>query len=306
MPDQREIEEFATAWYRFLVRAGEQGRTVNPLVQLLGPNRADVLWRHRGTLRGYLITSFTSRQPLKAFTDMGFNAGDQRDGIWIVRDSRLERGRRQPPRATTYARYSDTYNSWRAVRRNSGASRADGADRFQDASLSDEQKAAIARVALETRMLMEAVLILGNEESAYQYLNRVLTRIARQSAGGRDVPDIGAILMPGTYLPLDIGPEVRVSALGNLQALAVPLHAELAEAAERYIGGTRAMADAAQVRYVLPHERVSVELARGTGFHFLSRARGRPATHLGAQPRSPARVRRRLTEPRGRSASQGR
>lgn len=291
MPGQDEqITALADRHYARLLRAGEQGLALNPIVDLSAPAHGHVLWRHGRVLEGYEVTKLDwdglFPESRRDFEHIGFRPSAQRDGIWVLIGLRYAREQdRWALRARTshiFAHYDTLSGIWRVVRMKPGVSRGgEWADQWQPAGylLSLEEKAVIARIAQETDMLLDAATTLQDDPMAYFALERILMQRAHESADPGDARRMGAILRPYEYLAAPVADQFRVSAFGKLESLAKALYRELAGKAQSDSTGLMAVATVSEATLCPPYEPAGRESSAAADFRPPVPA-GRPAFRM--------------------------
>ena len=255
--DFDQVAALTDRHYAHLLEAGEQGLTLNPLVDLSAPAQGRVLWGGDGFLEGYEVTKITREglfpQDQDNFERIGFTPGAQSEGIWVLQGLRYEfdHGKskwiRTPGSAHTFAHYETVSNNWQVVRLKEGnPDRHDWVNQWQSMTddFSAEECAVIARIAQETEMLADAAVTLQEQYMAYVALEQLLMQRARESGNQRDVARIGAIVSPYSFLGASTANQFRVSGFAGLQSQAVPLYRGLAGKAQRDSTSIQAVATA--------------------------------------------------------------
>lgn len=278
MPEQdKQITALADRYYDRLLRAGEQGLALNPIVHMTAPAQALVLWETPGrVLEGYEVskTDWDSVFDNREYERIGFDAEAQRAGIWALHGVRFE------PRAHEtaggwneagsashlFANYDPVEARWRVVRLKPGQPPSgEWADQWQpmDDHLRAEERAVIARVGQETEMLLDVAVTLRDDPEARAVLKRVLMQRAQESADPGDRQRIGAVLRPYDYLPAPVANQFRISSFGS--NLAGPLYRALSGRAPRDSTAIMATAGVTEAGLCPPYEPVTFGLSRDPG-----------------------------------------
>jgi hypothetical protein len=264
-----QITVLAGRHFARLLLVGEQGLTLNPIVDISAPAQGQVLWARGHFLEGYKVTKLDPDGPFQPrFEQTGFSLDVRRDGIWVLRGARYERQpdrwAPQPDLTHAFAHYDAVNGAWQVVRRRPDASRAgEWADRWlpADDQFGDEERAVIARVAQETDMLLDAAVTLQDNPAAYLALRCVLMQKAQESGDPRNVRRMGAILRPREYLPAAVAHQFRVSAFGDLERLARALYRVLAGKSPSDSGAVKAVATVSEATLCPPYEPGDYELS---------------------------------------------
>jgi hypothetical protein len=276
MPHQDgRIAALADRCYGRLLQAGEQGLSINPLVDLSAPAQGEVLWSCGRELEGYRVTKLDRDSVFPEdsanFERIGFSAAAQQDGVWVLMGVRYAHAQatwaEQARSSHAFAHYDPMAGCWTVVRLKPGAARdGDWTAQWLPAGnrLGDEEKSVIARIAGETAMLLDAAVTLQDDPSAYPELENILMRQARESADPGDIRRMGAVFRPYEYLAMPIAHRFRVSAFGKLESLAKPLYRALAGKAQRDSGGLMAVATVSEATLCPPHEPDDRGLSRAT------------------------------------------
>lgn len=211
---QNPVDGFVDRYYNQLIQQGQEQAALSPAVCLTGPGNGTVLWYDGETLSGYKITTHSSErefpQMIREKTRIGFTEDMQREGLWVLRKvtgspDRYGNVTYETDRSSlTYAHYDVRNSQWHVTRLRGGAT-PEGrdlehwAEGWQPATttLTDPEKEAIARIAQDSDLILDAAASFADRHEDYSKFERTLKD--RASGSPAETLHLDLLLAPWNY-----------------------------------------------------------------------------------------------------------